>query len=76
MSVKYICRHCLTFMGEINGQTVTEQQLGFHFLTPEERRDIISYNMDGDVTVKVVCEYCREALEANPELSLLASPLQ
>jgi hypothetical protein len=76
MSVKYICRHCLTFMGEINGQTVTEQQLGFHFLTPEERRDIISYNMDGDVTVKVVCEYCKEALEANPELSLLASPLQ
>jgi hypothetical protein len=76
MSVKYICRHCLTFIGEINGQTVTEQQLGFHFLTPEERRDIISYNMDGDVTVKVVCEYCREALEANPELSLLASPLQ
>jgi hypothetical protein len=63
-------------MGEINGQTVTEQQLGFHFLTPEERRDIISYNMDGDVTVKVVCEYCKEALEANPELSLLASPLQ
>jgi hypothetical protein len=76
MSVKYICRHCLTFMGEINEATVTEQQLGFHFLTPEERRDIISYNMDGDVTVKVVCDYCREALEANPELSLLASPLQ
>lgn len=76
MSVKYICRHCLTFMGEINESAVTEQQLGFHFLTPAERRDIISYNMDGDVTVKVVCEYCREALEANPELSLLASPLQ
>jgi hypothetical protein len=45
-------------------------------LTPEERRDIISYNIDGDVTVKVVCDYCREALEENPELSLLANPLQ
>lgn len=76
MSVKYICRHCLTFVGEINTEAVTEQQLGFHFLTPEERRDIISYNMDGDVTVKVICDYCREALEANPELSLLVSPLQ
>jgi hypothetical protein len=76
MSVKYICRHCLTFVGEINAGSISEQQLGFHFLTPEERRDIISYNMDGDVTVKVVCDYCREALEANPELSLLVSPLQ
>jgi hypothetical protein len=76
MSVKYICRHCLTFVGEINTGAVSEQQLGFHFLTPEERRDIISYNMDGDVTVKVICDYCKEALEANPELSLLVSPLQ
>jgi Anti-sigma-F factor Fin len=76
MSVKYICRHCLTFMGEINNAAVSEYQLGFHFLTPEERRDIISYNIDGDVTVKVVCDYCREALDANPELSLVVSPLQ
>jgi hypothetical protein len=76
MSVKYICRHCLTFMGEINNGAISEHQLGFHFLTPEERRDIISYNIDGDVTVKVVCDYCREALEANPELSLVVSPLQ
>jgi hypothetical protein len=76
MSVKYICRHCHTFIGEIQEQAVTEQQLGFHFLTPGERRDIISYNMDGDVTVRVVCDYCKEALEANPELSLLSNPLQ
>jgi hypothetical protein len=76
MSVKYICRHCLTFIGEINSSDVTEYQLGFHFLTPEERRDIIAYNTDGDVTVKVVCDYCKEALEANPELTLLANPLQ
>jgi hypothetical protein len=76
MSVKYICRHCLTFVGEINNGAISEYQLGFHFLTPEERRDIISYNIDGDVTVKVVCDYCREALDANPELSLVVSPLQ
>jgi hypothetical protein len=76
MAIKYICRHCLTFQGEINSNDVNEAQLGFHFLTPEERRDIISYNIDGDVTVKVVCDYCREALEENPELSLLANPLQ
>ncbi|TVY06801.1 anti-sigma-F factor Fin family protein [Paenibacillus cremeus] len=76
MSVKYTCRHCHTAIGEIDQPGVSEYQLGFHFLTPEERRDIISYNPNGDVTVKVVCDYCREALDANPELTLIASPLQ
>jgi hypothetical protein len=76
MAVKYICRHCQTSIGEIVQGEVSEYQLGFHFLTPEERRDIISYDPSGDVTVKVVCEYCKEALEANPELLLLANPLQ
>jgi hypothetical protein len=66
----------LTFLGEINSSDISESQLGFHFLTPEERRDIIAYNVDGDVTVKVICDYCREALATNPELSLLGSPLQ
>lgn len=76
MTVKYICRHCQQNMGEIASNTASEFQLGFHFLTPEERRDIISYNPNGDVTVKLVCDYCREALEANPELSLIGNPLQ
>ncbi|TDF91593.1 anti-sigma-F factor Fin family protein [Paenibacillus piri] len=76
MAVKYICRHCQTLIGELEQQHVSEELLGFHFLTPEERRDIISYNPSGDVTVKVICDYCKEALDSNPELSLLTSPLQ
>jgi hypothetical protein len=76
MSVKYICRYCRTSIGEIVSNQISEFQLGFHFLTPEERSDIISYNPNGDVTVKVVCSYCGEALEANPELILVGSPLQ
>ncbi|MFF2484436.1 anti-sigma-F factor Fin [Paenibacillus sp. NPDC058071] len=76
MAVNYICRHCRTEMGSIHRDGITEQQLGFHFLTPEERSDIIAYNPNGDVTVKVICDYCREALEANPELLLVANPLQ
>jgi len=75
VAVKYYCRHCQSLIGEL-GQHTSEELLGFHFLTPEERRDIISYNPNGDVTVKVVCDYCKEALDSNPELSLLTSPLQ
>lgn len=75
MSVKYYCRYCSTSMGEIDDPNVNELQLGFHFLTPEERRDIITYDQQ-NVNVKLVCEYCKEALDAHPELSLVGNPLQ
>jgi protein-arginine kinase activator protein McsA len=74
--IQYVCKHCGMPIGEIANAEVTEAQLGFHFLTPEERKDIITYNSSGDVTVKLVCDYCHEALQSNPELSLVSSPLQ
>ncbi|CQR51120.1 anti-sigma-F factor Fin family protein [Paenibacillus sonchi] len=76
MAINYVCRHCRTFLGSIQRSDVTEMQLGLHSLTPAERRDIIAYDSDGEITVKVTCDYCKEALDNNPELSLLASPLQ
>ncbi len=75
MSVKYVCRYCRSLIGEIPGDGISELQLGFHFLTPAERRDIISYNREGDVTVTVLCDYCQEALDQNPELCL-THPIQ
>ncbi|MHA7966213.1 anti-sigma-F factor Fin [Paenibacillus sp. CAU 1782] len=76
MAVNYICRHCKTSIGSINAAAVTEQQLGFHFLTLEERSDIIAYDSNGDVTVKIVCDYCNEALHSNPDLMMVGNPLQ
>ncbi len=76
MSIRYVCKHCSMSLGEIASEQVTEAQLGFHFLTPEERNDIITYNSSGDVIVKLVCDYCREALQSHPELALVSSPLQ
>lgn len=77
MAVHYQCKHCNMPLGEIaDSSAVSEFQLGFHFLTPEERNDIITYNSNGDVTVKLVCDYCNEALRNHPELSLISNPLQ
>jgi len=76
MAVQYVCRHCRTSIGTIDQSQIPEYRLGFHFLTPDERRDIISYDLNGDVTVRVVCDYCSSALETNPELFLLDNPLQ
>lgn len=76
MAVNYVCRHCKTFVGRIDSQFVSEAQLGFDSLTPSERRDIIAYDSNGEITVRVICDYCREAMEMNPELMLIGSPLQ
>ncbi|GFR38410.1 anti-sigma-F factor Fin [Insulibacter thermoxylanivorax] len=75
MPVIYYCRHCGTKVGEIHDD-VSEYALGFHHLTPEERSEMISYQAGGEITVRVICDYCRTALETNPELSLLPNLLQ
>ena len=76
MAVNYVCRHCQMPLGSFETMQVSEYKLGLHFLTPEERKRIISYNSDGDVTVRVICDYCSQTLESNPELALLSNPLQ
>jgi hypothetical protein len=73
MSIKYICPYCKNKIGEIQADEVTEMQLGLHFLTPEERQHIISYETNGDLVAKVTCEYCAEAVNRYPEL---INPLQ
>lgn len=76
MAVTYECRHCHMPLGRFEPDEVPEYKLGLQFLTPEERKRIIAYNSNGDVTVKVVCDYCAQILESYPELALLSNPLQ
>lgn len=63
-------------MGEVNNENSYEYNLGFNYLTVTERENIITYELNGDMLVKVICEYCQEALEKNPELFLISNPLQ
>ncbi|TCS80162.1 anti-sigma-F factor Fin family protein [Tepidibacillus fermentans] len=74
--IKYVCKHCGHHLGLIDQAVVDEARLGFDSLTIEERESIISYESNGDIVANVVCEYCQEALEQNPELILLSNLLQ
>lgn len=76
MTITYVCPHCRTQLGRIDRQNLSESELGLQFLTPEERRDIISYNPGGEMVVSIACEYCSEARAAHPELALVHNPLQ
>lgn len=70
MTVRYVCRYCGMKLGEISAP-VSEHDLGFDRLTPEERQDILRYGTDGTLIAQVVCEYCQETLERNPEWVLM-----
>lgn len=67
MSLEYVCRYCNTSLGRLEQGNLTEAQLGFDQLTPEEREDIITNSIDGNQQVNVVCESCQQMLEMNPE---------
>jgi hypothetical protein len=76
MAVNYVCRHCRTPLGHFENDQVPEYRHSLQFLTPEERERIIAYDSNGDITVKVICDYCSQTLETHPELALLSNPLQ
>lgn len=74
--IKYICKYCGQKLGQVEHNELFKSRLGIEILTPEELDSIVIYEDNGDIIVKVVCEFCEEALDKNPELFLLTNPLQ
>ena len=71
MAIQYVCRYCHASLGKLDSHLLTESQLGFDRLTPEERKDIITSDIEGNCQVSVVCESCEQLIESNPDLLLL-----
>lgn len=68
MTLHYYCRHCGVKVGSIDQNLLSSDHLGFDRLTSDERKEMISYEHNGDVHVKIICEDCQDALERNPDL--------
>lgn len=69
MALRYYCRHCGNSLGMLEDEEwLVSPKLGLDKLTDEEQQRIIHYGSDGDVHVRVTCEYCEEALKQNPDL--------
>lgn len=66
MSIHYSCRYCGHYLGKVE-QAIPEERLGFHVLSPMERKEVISYEENGDTHVHVVCEHCQEIIDRDPE---------
>ncbi|UFJ43401.1 anti-sigma-F factor Fin family protein [Brevibacillus humidisoli] len=76
MSFRYVCRCCGMRIAEFDQTDLSEVQLGLDSLTPEEREHIITRDAGGDTVIRITCDYCRDALDRHPELSLIGNPLQ
>ncbi|MCP3742317.1 anti-sigma-F factor Fin family protein [Rossellomorea sp. BNER] len=67
MAIHYKCRHCGTNVGTLSQTSVHSEQIGLHKLTDEDRLEMISYDQNGDIRIKTICEDCHEALNRNPD---------
>jgi hypothetical protein len=54
-------------MGTIEQTTLETERLGLHKLSGEERLDMVSYDTEGNMHIKSICEDCQELLERNPD---------
>ncbi|MFC7372311.1 anti-sigma-F factor Fin [Fictibacillus iocasae] len=76
MAVHYNCRHCKAHIGTIQPADVSAEQLGFHALSDDEHKEMVSYTSDGDIHVKITCEDCQDALQTNPDYHALSHFIQ
>ncbi|MFS0821037.1 anti-sigma-F factor Fin family protein [Bacillus sp. 1P02SD] len=76
MALHYHCRHCGVKVGSIDSLSLHSESLGFHQLTDQERQEMISYQSNGDIHVKTICEDCQEALQRNPDFHQYESFIQ
>lgn len=75
LAIHYTCKHCETDMGSLS-QTVETSHLGIDTLDQSHREEVLTYDDNGDIHVRAICEHCHEALTRNPALYELDSFIQ
>ncbi|WP_059174198.1 anti-sigma-F factor Fin family protein [Bacillus sp. FJAT-27445] len=68
MAIHYLCRHCGIALGSIDKEAADSIMLGLHMLNGQERATMVSYEQNGDIQIKSICEDCQESLEKDPSL--------
>ncbi|MBU9721996.1 MULTISPECIES: anti-sigma-F factor Fin family protein [Bacillaceae] len=73
MAIHYYCKHCRNSVGKISDYEADDHQLGFNQLSEEERQEMIEYDSQGHLQVKVICEECENTLRDNPDYHVYES---
>ncbi|MGN1401641.1 MAG: anti-sigma-F factor Fin [Bacillus sp. (in: firmicutes)] len=67
MNINYTCRHCRRCIGILPGTDVEWKRLGIEQLSDAEKDDMVAF-IAGDIHVKIICNHCEDAYDANPLL--------
>lgn len=67
MAIHYYCRHCHGNVGKLSKWEADLDQLGLNDLSSEERKEMMSYDSQGNIHVKIICEECENTLRENPD---------
>ncbi|WP_284140724.1 MULTISPECIES: anti-sigma-F factor Fin family protein [unclassified Virgibacillus] len=67
MAIIYTCRHCQDTVGKLAEQYVDTSLLGWDYLTIEEKKEMIHYHSNGDISIQTICESCQETLGQHPQ---------
>lgn len=67
MAIVYKCKHCQQTIGRLDAKVVDTAALGWNQLTADEQQTMISYESDGQITVRITCESCEHTLTQHPE---------
>jgi len=55
-------------MATISDTEINNEQLGLNILTTDDMHEMVTYESNGDIHIKAICEDCHEAFMKNPDL--------
>ncbi|HJF32873.1 MAG TPA: anti-sigma-F factor Fin family protein [Sporosarcina psychrophila] len=76
MAIRYTCRHCETEIGILPFESVKETVLLLQQIDEGEAEQFLTYEKDGALTVRCICEQCEQSLQRFPDYYTLNKWLQ
>ncbi|MFJ7936804.1 anti-sigma-F factor Fin [Sporosarcina sp. NPDC096371] len=76
MAIRYTCRHCETEIGTLPFESVKETILQLQKTDEGQEDQFLTYEKDGDLTVRCICEQCEQSLLRFPDYYTLNKWLQ
>ncbi len=76
MAIRYTCRHCETEIGTLPFESAKETVLLLQKMDEGEVEHFLTYELDGELTVRCICEQCEQSLRSFPDYYTLKKWLQ
>ncbi|MCP3032121.1 anti-sigma-F factor Fin family protein [Halobacillus sp. A1] len=66
MNIHYICRHCQRQVGKLDRERVEISELGLECLTEDDHKEMVTYDREGNMNIRTICDSCERSLQQNP----------